>query len=72
MNREELHAIAQVAAKNIKTPEDLNEFQQMLTQITVEAALNIELDEPLTLKKRAFLSSKIAVMAIRARRCKQN
>ncbi len=41
MNREELQAIAQAAAKNIKTPEDLNEFQQMLTRITVEAALNV-------------------------------
>jgi len=33
------------AAKNIKTEEDLNEFRQMLTRITVEAALNAELDE---------------------------
>lgn len=50
MNREELQAIAQVAAKNIKTPEDLNEFQQILTRITVEAALNVELDEHLGLE----------------------
>jgi len=40
MKNKELHAIAQVAAKNIKTEEDLNEFRQMLTKITVEAALN--------------------------------
>jgi len=53
MNREELQAIAQVAAKNIKTPEDLNEFQQMLTRITVEAALNIELDEHLGLERES-------------------
>lgn len=50
MNREELQAIAQVAAKNIKTPEDLNEFQQILTRITVETALNVELDEHLGLE----------------------
>lgn len=52
MNREELQAIAQAAAKNIKTPEDLNEFQQMLTRITVEAALNVELDEHLGIEKQ--------------------
>ncbi|SMN00218.1 Mobile element protein [uncultured Candidatus Thioglobus sp.] len=50
MNREELQAIAQVAAKNIKTPEYLNEFQQILTRITVEAALNVKLDEHLGLE----------------------
>lgn len=53
MNREELQAIAQAAAKNIKTPEDLNEFQQMLTRITVEAALNIELDEHLGFERES-------------------
>jgi len=44
MKTKELHAIAQAAAKSIKTEEDLNEFRQMLTKITVEAALNAELD----------------------------
>lgn len=44
MNKEELQAIAQSAAKNIKTEQDLNEFRQILTKITVEAALNAELD----------------------------
>ena len=47
MNKDELQAIAQAAAKNIKTEQDLNEFRQMLTKITVEAALNAELDEHL-------------------------
>lgn len=47
MKNKELHAIAQAAAKNIKTEDDLNEFRQMLTKITVEAALNAELDEHL-------------------------
>lgn len=47
MNKEELQAIAQSAAKNIKTEQDLNEFRQILTKITVEAALNAELDEHL-------------------------
>ncbi len=47
MKKEELQAFAQEAAKNIKTEDDLNEFRQMLTKITVEAALNAELDEHL-------------------------
>ena len=47
MKNKELHAIAQAAAKNIKNEADLNEFRQMLTKITVEAALNAELDDHL-------------------------
>jgi len=47
MKNKELYAIAQAAAKNIKGEADLNEFRQMLTKITVEAALNAELDDHL-------------------------
>lgn len=47
MKTEELKAIAEQAAKNIKTEQDLNEFRQILTKITVEAALNAELDDHL-------------------------
>ena len=47
MKKKELEAIAQAAAKNIKTEADLNEFRQMLTKITVETALNAELDDHL-------------------------
>jgi putative transposase len=47
MNKKELQAIAQAAARNIKTEADLNEFRQMLTKITVETALNTELDDHL-------------------------
>ena len=47
MNKKELQAIAQAAAKNIKTEDDLNEFRQMLTKITVETALNAELEDHL-------------------------
>ncbi len=36
MKKKELQAIAQAAAKNIKTEEDINEHRQMLTKITVE------------------------------------
>lgn len=51
MNKKELQVIAQAAAKNIKTEADLNEFWQMLTKITVEAALNAELDDHLGIAK---------------------
>ena len=51
MKKKELQEIAQAAAKNIKTEEDLNEFRQMLTKITVEAALNAELDDHLGFDK---------------------
>lgn len=51
MNKKELQAIAQAAAKNIKTEEDLNEFRHMLTKITIETALNAELDDHLGFDK---------------------
>jgi transposase-like protein len=51
MNKEELQTIAVAAAKTIKTEQDLNEFSQMLTKITVEAALNAELDNHLGFAK---------------------
>ena len=47
MNTDELKQIALAAAKNIKTQQDLTEFQRMLTKVTVEAALNAELDDHL-------------------------
>jgi transposase-like protein len=47
MKKEELHAIAQEAAKNIKTEHDLTELTKMLSKITIEAALNAELDDHL-------------------------
>lgn len=47
MNKETIEALAREAAKSIKTEADLNEFRQMLTKVTVERALNAELDEHL-------------------------
>jgi len=47
MNKEELQALGLAAAKNIKTEQDLNEFRKILTKISVEAALNAELDDHL-------------------------
>ncbi|GAC06436.1 hypothetical protein GAGA_3603 [Paraglaciecola agarilytica NO2] len=53
MNKKELEAFAKDAAKGIKTPQDLNEFSQMLKKITVEAALNAEMNEHLGYEKHA-------------------
>ncbi|MEZ9292413.1 IS256 family transposase [Vibrio lentus] len=51
MNKKELEAFAKEAAKGIKTPDDLTEFSQMLKKITIEAALNAEMDEHLGYEK---------------------
>lgn len=53
MKKEDLLAIAQEAAKNIKTEHDLNALTQMLSKITIEAALNAELDDHLGYDKHA-------------------
>ncbi|MCU7869415.1 MAG: IS256 family transposase [Candidatus Thiodiazotropha sp. (ex Lucinoma borealis)] len=47
MNRKELEAFAREAAKSIKSEKDLCDFSKMLKKITVEAALNAELDDHL-------------------------
>jgi len=47
MNRKEIEAFARKAAKGIKTEKDLSSFSQLLTKITIEAALNAELDDHL-------------------------
>ena len=39
MKKQELEAFAREVAKGHKTEQDLNEFSQMLTKVTVEAAL---------------------------------
>ena len=57
MKKEELHAIAQAAAKNIKTEHDLTELTQMLSKITIEAALNAELDDYLGYDKNEISES---------------
>lgn len=51
MNREELEAFAREASKSLKTEQDLNDFSRMLSKITVEAALNAELEEHLGYSK---------------------
>lgn len=53
MNRKQLEEFAREAAKSIKTESDLNDFRKMLTKVTVETALNVELDEHLSEEKNA-------------------
>ncbi|RPH29321.1 IS256 family transposase [Buttiauxella warmboldiae] len=43
MDEKQLQALANELAKNLKTPEDLNQFDRMLKKISVEAALNAEM-----------------------------
>lgn len=57
MNKKELEAFVREAAKSIKTEKDLNNFSQMSTKITVEAALNAELDNHLGYPKHESSSN---------------
>ncbi|NOR43373.1 MAG: IS256 family transposase [Gammaproteobacteria bacterium] len=57
MKKEDLLAIAKEAAKNIKTEHDLNALTQMLSKITIEAALNAELDDHLGYDKHDVTES---------------
>jgi transposase-like protein len=47
MNQHKIKALALELAKDLKTPEDLSAFSDQLTKITVEAALNAELEHHL-------------------------
>lgn len=51
MNKAKLEVFAKDIAKGIKTEQDLNDFRQILTKITVEAALKAELEEHLGYRK---------------------
>lgn len=47
MNNDNLKALATELAKGLKTPEDLSTFSAQLTKLTVEAALNAEMENHL-------------------------
>ena len=47
MDQKQLEAFAREAAKSIKSESDLDDFRRMLTKVTVETALNAELDNHL-------------------------
>ncbi len=44
MNKDKLQALANELAKDLKTPQDLSDLSAQLTKMTVEAALNAEMD----------------------------
>ena len=47
MDEKQLQALANELAKNLKTPEDLSQFDRLLRKISVEAALNAEMSHHL-------------------------
>ncbi|MEW4363836.1 transposase, partial [Aliikangiella maris] len=53
MDKKELEKFGKEMAKGIKSEHDLNEFRKVLTKVTVEAALNAELDEHLGYEKNS-------------------
>mgnify|MGYP003385651072 FL=1 len=57
MNKKDLEAFAREAAKTLKTEKDFTDFRAMLTKVTVEAALNAELDDHLGYDKHEQSSS---------------
>ena len=54
MDKEKLQALAQELAKDLKTPADLSNFSAQLTKLTVEAALNAEMDNHLGYPKNGL------------------
>ena len=57
MKTEDIQALAAEAAKNIKSEQDLHEFKKLLTKMTLETALNAELDEHLGYDRHEKTSS---------------
>lgn len=57
MKTEDIQALAAEAAKNIKSEQDLHEFKKLLTKMTLETALNAELDDHLGYEKHAISSA---------------
>ena len=43
MDVKQLQALANELTKNLKTPEDLNQFDRLLKKVSVKAALNAEM-----------------------------
>nr|WP_248386865.1 transposase [Vibrio sp. ED004] len=66
MDKKALEAFAREAAKSIKTESDLDDFRKMLTKVTVETALNVELDEHLGYEKHSQNPAPTHVMGIPA------
>ena len=57
MDKKDIEAFARQVAKGIKTPEDLNQFSQIVKKIIIEAALNAEMDDHLGYEQHCQSSS---------------
>ena len=57
MNKKELETFAKEAAKSLRTEKDLSDFSRMLKKVTIEAALNAELDDHLGYGKHQLSAS---------------
>ncbi|STX07874.1 Uncharacterised protein [Klebsiella pneumoniae] len=54
MDEKQLQALANELAKNLKTPEDLSQFDRLLLKkLSVEAALNAEMTHHLGYEKKS-------------------
>lgn len=51
MDKKQLQALANELSKNLKTPEDLSQFDRLLKKLSVEAALNAEMTHHLGYEK---------------------
>ena len=56
LDQRQLEEFVHETAKSIKTEADLDDFRQMLTKVTIETALNAELDEHLGYDKHGVWS----------------
>ena len=64
MDEKQLQALANEQAKNLKTPEDLSQFDRLLKKISVEAALNAEMSHHLATIKTSLNRVPTPAMAI--------
>lgn len=64
MDEKQLQALANELAKNLKTPEDLSQFDRLLKKISVEAALNAEMTHHLGYEKTNPEPAPMFVMVI--------
>lgn len=67
MDEKQLQALANELAKNLKTPEDLSQFDRLLKKISVEAALNAEMSHHLGYDKplKSLMASMCLISANR-------
>lgn len=54
MDEKQLQALANELAKNLKTPDDISQFDRLLKKISVEAAINAEMSHHLGYDKNQF------------------